>query len=70
MDGIEEDLEDRAQVVRLSIVSEIGRQVARRYGVQGVPTLILCDQEGNLVEQMVGVPNRGNVVERVNSLFG
>jgi thioredoxin-related protein len=68
VDGIEQDLEGRARVVRLSAMSEVGRQVARRYGVRGVPTLIIFDGSGDVVGQIVGVPNRGNVVAQVNGL--
>jgi thioredoxin-related protein len=68
VDGIERDLEGRAQVIRLSVISEVGSQVARRYGVRGVPTLILFDAEGNLVDQIIGVPSRDGIVDRVNAL--
>jgi thioredoxin-related protein len=69
VDGIERDLEGRAQVIRLSVISEVGSQVARRYGVRGVPTLIVFDGEGNLVDQIIGVPSRDTIVERVNGLL-
>ena len=69
VDGIERDLEGRAQVIRLSVISEVGSQVARRYGVRGVPTLIVFDGEGNLVDQIIGVPSRDAIVERVNGLL-
>ncbi|MBL7198978.1 MAG: thioredoxin family protein [Anaerolineae bacterium] len=68
VDGIERDLKGRAQVIRLSVISEVGSQVARRYGVRGVPTLILFDAEGNLVDQIIGVPSRDGIVDRVNAL--
>ena len=68
VDGIERDLKGRAQVIRLSVISEVGSQVARRYGVRGVPTLILLDAEGNLVDQIIGVPSRDGIVDRVNAL--
>ena len=69
VDGIERDLEGRAQVIRLSVISEVGSQIARRYGVRGVPTLIVFDGEGNLVDQIIGVPSRDAIVERVNGLL-
>lgn len=43
MDGIERDLGDSVQVLRLSVVDSVGRELAMRYGVRGVPTLILLD---------------------------
>jgi thioredoxin 1 len=69
VDGIEKDLEGRAKVVRLGVMSELGMQAARRYGVRGVPTLILFDGAGRVVEQNVGVPDRDTVVAQVEELL-
>jgi hypothetical protein len=69
VDGIERDLEGRAQVVRLSVLSEVGGQAARRYGVMGVPTVIVFDGEGNVVDQATGMPDRAGVVQRVADLL-
>ena len=40
-----------------------------RYGVRGVPTLLIFDGRGNLVEQSVGVPNRKDIVAQVLDLI-
>ena len=68
MDGIERDLGDRAQVIRLSVVSKLGNEIAGRYGVRGVPTLLIFDGEGNLAERQTGIPSRQEVVARVNAM--
>ena len=68
MGGIEQDLGERATVVRLSVMSEIGRQAAVRYGVRSVPTLLIFDGAGTLVEHAAGIPSRGAVVQRVLAL--
>ena len=68
VDGIERDLEGRAQVVRLSVMSEIGARAAQRYAVRSVPTLVMFDCDGNVVDQTVGVPSRKNVVAQVEGL--
>ena len=68
MDGIEQDLGERASVVRLSVMSEIGRQAAVRYGVRSVPTLLVFDGTGTLVEHAAGIPSRAAIVERVLAL--
>jgi thioredoxin 1 len=70
VDGIERDLEGRARVVRLSVLSGPGSQAARRYGVRGVPTTIVFDGAGRVVEQSVGIPDRESIVEQVNDLLG
>jgi hypothetical protein len=69
VDGIERDLEGRASVIRLSVMSDVGSRAAQQYGVQGVPTLIIFDGNGNVVEKNVGVPNRKRVVANVTGLL-
>lgn len=45
---------DKARVLRLSVMSGVGRQLAGRYGVQGVPTFLLFDGTGEMVHYQVG----------------
>ena len=54
MDRLERDLEGEAQVLRLSAISKVGRQLGARYGVRGVPTFFLFDGMGNMVSYQVG----------------
>ena len=54
MDRLERDLEGQAQVLRLSALSGVGRQLGSRYGVRGVPTFFLFDGNGELVSYQVG----------------
>ena len=68
VDGIEKDLEGAARVVRLSVTTESGSQVAQRYGVRGVPTIVVLDGAGQVVAQSVGVPNRADLVAQVMGL--
>jgi thioredoxin-related protein len=65
VDGIERDLDGRASVIRLSVMSEVGSRAARQYGVRSVPTLVVFDRNGQVIETMVGVPNRKSVVAQV-----
>jgi thioredoxin-related protein len=69
VDGIEKDLEGQARVVRLGVMSGLGVDAARRYGVRGVPTLIVFDGAGGIAAQSVGMPNRDVVVEQVRGLL-
>jgi thioredoxin-related protein len=41
-------------VLRLSAYSTVGRQLASRYGVRGVPTFLLFDGHGEMVHYQVG----------------
>jgi thioredoxin-related protein len=61
VDGLERDLEGQAQVVRLSVLSKLGREVAQRYDVRGVPTFLIFDDQGELIERQVGFPNRDGI---------
>ena len=54
MDRLERDLEGQAEVLRLSAVSGVGRELAARYGVRGVPTFFLFSGSGELVSYQVG----------------
>ena len=69
MDGIERDLEDRAQVLRLSVTDGVGRELAVRYGVRRVPTLVLLDGDGSVVLKQAGRPQRKAIVEAVDQLM-
>jgi thioredoxin-related protein len=68
VDGIEKDLEGTARVIRLSAMSELGSQVAQRYGVRGVPTIVVLDGTGQVIAQSVGIPDRADLVAQVKGL--
>jgi len=61
VDGLERELEGQARVVRLSILSGPGRDMVRRYGIMGVPTFLIFDGQGNLIERQAGLPDRGKI---------
>ena len=68
VDGIEKDLEGTAKVIRLSVTSQVGNQMAQRYGVRGVPTIVVLDGEGEVITVSVGVPDRAGLVAQVQGL--
>ena len=41
-------------MLRLSTGSRLGREIAARYGVRGVPTFLLFDGAGNMIHYQVG----------------
>jgi len=61
VDGLERELEGQAQVVRLSILSGPGREMARRHGIMRVPTFLIFDGQGNLIGRQAGLPDRGKI---------
>jgi thioredoxin-related protein len=46
----------------------VGRELAIRYGVRSVPTLVLLDGNGDVVLKQAGVPRRGEIVAAVGQL--
>jgi hypothetical protein len=70
VDGIERELEGKAQVVRLSVMDNVGGQLALRYGARGVPTLVVLDRAGEVVYVKTGSPNRGEILAAVQGAMG
>lgn len=68
MDRLERDLEGQATVLRLSAGDSVGRQVAARYGVRGVPTFLLFDGSGEMVHYQVGRLDAQRIHTEINSL--
>lgn len=58
----------QAQVLRLNIVDSVGRQLAIRYGVRRVPTLVLLDGDGNVVLTQTGTPQQQEIITVVEQL--
>jgi hypothetical protein len=65
VDRIEEQLTGEAQVLRLDVLSEAGREAIDQYGIRGLPTLLILDGCGQVVATYSGVPSAEQVVETV-----
>jgi thioredoxin-related protein len=61
VDGLERELEGQARVVRLDVLTKLGREVAQSHGVRSVPTFLTFDGQGNLIDRQVGFPDRGRI---------
>ena len=68
MDRLERDLEGQAQVLRLSALSSVGRQLGGRYGVRGVPTFLLFDGAGEMVHYQVGRLDAERIKVEIDSM--
>ena len=66
VDGFEKELDGRAEVVRLDVSDEVGRQVARSYDVRGVPTSVVLRGDGEVAYRQTGMPSRKKVVAAVS----
>ena len=69
VDGLEKKLNGKAEVIRLDVLSSVGQQAARRYGVRGVPSLVVVDGSGQIVYGQAGIPRPDQVVEQVDSVL-
>ena len=68
VNGIERDLADTATVVRLDLSSEEGRQIARRYDVRAIPT-ILAFKDGQVVQQLTGARPKAAFDDMIQKLL-
>jgi thioredoxin-related protein len=68
VDRLEDDLKGRAKVLRLDMLSGVGRAAARQYGVRAVPTLLLFDGDGEIVLRQVGTMDTGAMRAEVANL--
>jgi thioredoxin-related protein len=68
VDGIERDLAGEVDVLRLGVANGVGRELAIRYGVRSVPTLVLLDGSGDVVLTRSGLPRRGEIVAAAEQL--
>ena len=69
VDGLENDLNGKADVIRLNAMTTIGRQAAAHFGARGLPTLVLVDGNGQVVLTQVGIIRSGPVLEQVEQLI-
>lgn len=69
VDGLEQDLEGQAAVLRIDITSKVGRDAARAHDVGAVPTFLVFDGEGTLILRQSGRPNSDVIRETVAGLL-
>ena len=50
-----------------SALVSLGREIAARYGVRSIPTLLVLD-DGREVYRQDGMPDRGEIVRRASAL--
>lgn len=46
MDGLEQELGGKAQVIRLNVAEPAGQRARERYGLEKVPAIVLLDAQG------------------------
>ncbi|MCD4685311.1 MAG: thioredoxin family protein [Anaerolineae bacterium] len=55
-------------MVYLDLLSDVGREAARAYDVQSVPTLLVFDGAGNVVLRQSGLPDADAVKDAITAL--
>jgi thioredoxin-related protein len=68
VDRLERDLKGRAQVLRISLWSSLGRELAARHRVRGVPTFLLFDGSGEMIQSQWGHLDADRVKAEISSL--
>lgn len=66
VDGIEQNIKDKAYVIRLDLQSEVGQLYAARYTTNSTPTFIMLDKQGKLAWVSIGKIEDYRVYEVVN----
>lgn len=67
MDRLERDLKEQAQVLRLSLWSEVGKELSAQYRVRGVPTFLLFDGSGQMIHYQVGRLDADRIKAEIDS---
>jgi len=67
---LEKELGAQANVVRLNVLSSIGRTLGGQFGVRAVPTFILLDDQGNTIFRQSGRIDTTKVKDLVYQVNG
>jgi len=68
VNGIEKDLQGQVKIVRLNLLTKLGRELARAYGVTAIPAMVVFDGGGQVRYSHQGLPNRQRIVQEVSQL--
>jgi len=55
VDRLEADLKGRATVLRIDLLSPVGREAARNYGVTLIPAVLVFDGQGQVIQRQIGM---------------
>lgn len=54
VDGLEDEIGDRARFLRTKLTGGVGEALVARYGITGVPSFLAFDRTGTLVLKKTG----------------
>ena len=64
LEEVSEEIGEKATVGKINVDHEL--ELAQRFGVQSIPTLILF-KDGEIVDKMVGVKAKETLVDKINN---
>ena len=64
LEEVSEEIGEKATVGKINVDHEL--ELAQRFGVQSIPTLILF-KDGEIVDTMVGVQAKETLVDKINN---
>ena len=67
VNGLEEKLSGKANVIRVDLLSELGQQIAALYNVTSAGTNIVLDGAGQETYRSIGVPDSDQIIEASSS---
>jgi hypothetical protein len=68
VDGTKEQLGDKIELIFLNLLSPVGREAARAFGVYIVPATLLIDGNGKIVLRKLGMPKAAELVDGIMDL--
>jgi len=68
VNGIDNKAGDKVEIIRLDLISTVGRQTAREFGVAIVPFTLVFDGSGKVVHRRKGLPDAQTIVETIQKL--
>ncbi|MBN1955892.1 MAG: thioredoxin family protein [Anaerolineae bacterium] len=58
VDRLESELDGQVELIRVNVLGGVGATLAARYGVRGVPTMLVLDGAGQVIYARAGMPDR------------
>ena len=65
VNGFEKEMAGSVDVVHLSLLSAAGREVGGRYGVKVVPTSLLFNNQGELIQRVNCMPTKEDLISQI-----
>lgn len=69
MDRLEKELEGQAEFIRANVLTQLGATLARQFGVNGTPTLMVFDGSGTVVYARAGQPDAAAITKAVQDVL-